>query len=105
MVKRALHHMYVATAVITFRLDASGSLKDKRQVTKSVLARLRNQFSVAAAEVGALESWNLAVIGLAYVSNDANHAQEVIEHATRYIEESRPDVEITSAQFEVMTVE
>jgi uncharacterized protein len=97
--------MYVATVRITIHLFASDSLKDKRQVLRSVLARARNQFEVSAAEVGSQELWNQAEIGLAYVSNSAAHAEEVIEHAIRSIEASRPDIEITQATTDVLTVE
>lgn len=96
--------MYVATAQVTIHLFQSGSLKDKRQVTRSVLARLRDKFAVSAAEVGALESWNLAQLGIACVSGDAQHAQEVIERAIQYIEESRPDVELSDVATEVITI-
>ncbi len=97
--------MYVATAQVTIHLFQSDSLKDKRQVTRSVLARLRDKFAVSAAEVGALESWNLAQLGIACVSGDAQHAQEVIERAIQYIEESRPDVELSDVATEVITIE
>jgi uncharacterized protein YlxP (DUF503 family) len=36
------------------------------------------------------------------VSGDAQHAQEVLEHAARYIEATRPDVEISELSVEVM---
>ncbi len=97
--------MYVATAQVTIRLFQSNSLKDKRQVTRSVLARLRDKFDVAAAEVGELQSWNLARLGIACVSGEARHAQEVIERAVQYIEQTRPDVEISDVATEVITLE
>lgn len=97
--------MYVATAQVTIRLFESHSLKDKRQVTRSVLARVRDKFAVSAAEVGDLDSWNLARLGIASVSGEASHAQEVVENAVHYIEESRPDVEITDVAYEVITLE
>jgi uncharacterized protein YlxP (DUF503 family) len=90
---------------VTIRLFESNSLKDKRQVTRSALARVRDKFAVAAAEVGNLESWNLARLGIASVSGDASHAREIVENAVHYIEESRPDVEITDVVYEVITLE
>ncbi len=97
--------MYVATARLTLRLFDSSSLKDKRQVTRSVLARLREKFDISAAEVGAHERWNLAELGLACVSGDAQHALDVIDRAIHYVEESRPDLEIADVATEVVTVE
>ena len=97
--------MYVATAQVTIHLFQSTSLKDKRQVTRSVLARLRDKFEVSAAEVGALDSWNLARLGIACVSGDAQHAQEVVERAIHDIEQTRPDLEITEAATDLITLE
>jgi len=72
---------------------------------RSVLQRVRNQFEVAAAEVGTQESWQIATLGLSCVSGSAKHAQEVIEHVARYVEESRPDVEVTDVQIDVLPVD
>ncbi|HEX8994472.1 MAG TPA: DUF503 domain-containing protein [Ktedonobacterales bacterium] len=97
--------MYVATAQVTMRLFESYSLKDKRQVTRSLLARLREKFDLSAAEVGDTQTWNLARLGLACVSGEAKHAQDVIERAIRYIEESRPDVELSDVTTDTITLE
>jgi len=97
--------MFVAACQITLHIPTSASLKDKRQVVRSVLQRVRNQFEVAAAEVATQESWQLATLGLSYVSGDARHAEEVVQAAARYIEESRPDVDVTDVQVDVLPVE
>ncbi len=97
--------MYVAVCQMTLHIGMSASLKDKRQVVRSVLQRVRNQFEVAAAEVGTQESWQVATLGLSCVSGSAKHAQEVIERAARYVEESRPDVEVTDVQIDVLPVD
>ncbi len=70
--------MIVGTARITLYLPENYSLKDKRQDLRSLLARVINQFHVAAAEVGAQDTWQSAVIGIAYISSDARHADKVL---------------------------
>jgi uncharacterized protein YlxP (DUF503 family) len=97
--------MYVGALQLTLRIPLSASLKDKRQVVQSVLQRVRNKFEIAAAEIGMLESWQVATIGVSFVSNSARHVEEVLEHARRYIEETRPDVEVTDEQLEVITMD
>ena len=97
--------MFVGACRVTLHLPASQSLKDKRQVVRSLLARLRNQFEVAAAEVADQDLRQLATLGLSYVSGDAQHAEEVLDHAARYIEATRPDVEISALSIEVMPFE
>jgi uncharacterized protein len=97
--------MYVGALQLTLHVPLSASLKDKRQVVQSVLQRVRNKFEVAAAEVGTLESWQVATIGVSYVSNSARHAEKVLQHVRRYIEQTRPDVEVTDEQLEVVTMD
>jgi uncharacterized protein len=96
--------MIVGAAVVRLHLPASHSLKDKRQVVKSVLARLRGHFEVAAAEVDDQDVWQVATLGISCVTNDISHAHELLDTAIRYIEDSRPDVEITDAQVDVQRV-
>lgn len=65
--------MIVGTLRVRLLLRESRSLKDKRQVVKSIKDRLRNGFNVSIAEVDALDSRQLAVLGIAMVSNEAHH--------------------------------
>ena len=57
----------------------SRSLKDKRQVVRSITDRLRNRFNVSVAEVEAQDHRQLAVLGLAMVSNEASHVRAAFE--------------------------
>jgi uncharacterized protein YlxP (DUF503 family) len=78
--------MIVGTARITLYLPENYSLKDKRQDVKSLLARLTNQFHIAAAEVADNDRWQTATIGIACVSSDARHANEMISKIVNWIE-------------------
>jgi len=62
--------MVVGLGIITFRLHDCRSLKGKRKVVKSIISRLRNNFNVSAAEVGANDIYQRAEIGFALVGND-----------------------------------
>jgi len=62
--------MVVGLGIITFRLHDCRSLKGKRKVVKSIISRLRNNFNVSAAEVGANDIYQRAEIGFALVSNN-----------------------------------
>ncbi|MFN0073959.1 MAG: DUF503 domain-containing protein [Chloroflexota bacterium] len=83
--------MFIAACRLELELPASSSLKDKRQVLRSVIARTRNRFNVAIAEVDSQESWRNAALGLVCVSNSATHARSMIEAVAAYIDESRID--------------
>ena len=58
--------------MLTFelRLEHSHSLKDKRQVVKSLKDRLRARFNVAVAEIGEQEMWQRAIVAAVTVSGD-----------------------------------
>jgi uncharacterized protein len=92
----------VGTCRIVLRLPENHSLKGKRMVVRSVLARVRNEFSVSAAEVEAQDSWQLVVLGLAYVSNEAAHAHEVLTKAVSFVERAAPDGELLDFQIEIL---
>lgn len=94
--------MIVGVSQITLHLPGSHSLKDKRQVVKSLITRIRNQFEVAIAEVDAQDRWQIAKLGVSCVSNSSQHADEVLGHVRRYIEETRPDIIITGTEVEII---
>jgi uncharacterized protein YlxP (DUF503 family) len=94
--------MIIGVCEITLHLPECHSLKEKRQVLKSVMARVRNQFEVAIAEVEEQERWQVARLGVSCISNSKQHADEVLAHVRRYIEETRPDVILTNSEIELM---
>ena len=71
--------MHIATLEVRLHLPDARSLKDKRQVVKSILDRARHRFQVAAAEVGENDVHRIAVLGFAAVSGSLAHAEEVIQ--------------------------
>jgi uncharacterized protein YlxP (DUF503 family) len=78
--------MVVGTVRVSLFLPENYSLKDKRHDVKSLLARVSNQFHVAAAEVSDHDIWTRATIGVACVSTDARHANEIISRVVSFIE-------------------
>ena len=82
--------MIVGVCRVSLRLPENSSLKGKRQVVRSLITRLRNKFNVAVPEV--------ADTG---VSNDARHAQEMLDRVVSYIERSRLDAELIESEIEV----
>lgn len=88
--------MHVATCVIQLDLPGVLSLKEKRRIVKSILARLSQQFNVATAEVDCHDLWQTAVIALATVGTDAGYLQGLLEKAVAWLETARPDLPIAS---------
>ncbi|HUX85616.1 MAG TPA: DUF503 domain-containing protein [Chloroflexota bacterium] len=97
--------MIVGSLILRLHLPTSESLKAKRQVVKSLTARFANQFGVAAAEVGELDLWQIAELGIATVANEQSQVERVLDSVVRYVEETRPDLEILDTYREIITVE
>jgi hypothetical protein len=77
--------MVIGVSRISLALPANDSLKDKRRIVRRIVDRTRNRFNVAVAEVGALDRHRSAEIGLAVVSNDARHANSMIDNVVGFV--------------------
>lgn len=95
--------MQVGLCRIQLRLAENESLKGKRQVLKSIIARVQNKFSVCIAEVDDNDVWQMASLGVACISNDGRHANEILSHVVDFINEGRFDVEMLDYQIELLT--
>lgn len=78
--------MFIASIRLELSIPCAGSLKAKRQALRSLMDRLRSRFSVAVAEVGEQEVWQRAVVGVALVSGERNHAREMADKVTGFVE-------------------
>ncbi|MER3437816.1 MAG: DUF503 domain-containing protein [Chloroflexota bacterium] len=78
--------MTIGVARITLYLDSSFSLKDKRQVVRSLKQRVQNQFNVGIAEVESLNDLRVATLGVVCVSNSTAHADEILQNVIGFIE-------------------
>jgi uncharacterized protein YlxP (DUF503 family) len=92
--------MYVGSLRVRLLVRESQSLKDKRQVVRSITDRLKNGFNVAVAEVDALDHRQLAVLGVATVSGEAGHARAVLEQVVNALR-AHPVAELVDHQAEV----
>ena len=82
-------------------IDTADSLKDKRQVLKSVLAHLRNEFNVSAAEVADHDIWRRATIAIVTVAADGRFINEVLDKVVDHVERD-PRVELGHYEIEMM---
>jgi len=80
------------------------SLKGKRQIVKSVTARVKNKFNVSIAEVEDNDLWQLATIGFCFISNDRRFTNEVLSKAVDLITSSQGDFEMLDYEIEILAV-
>ena len=79
--------MVVGVGLITFRLHECHSLKEKRRIVKTVIARLRNSFNASVAEVADNDVHQRAVVGFALVGNDQGLINSKIDKMFNLAEE------------------
>ena len=92
--------MVIGLCVVELTLEGCRSLKEKRSILKSIIARLRQEFNLSVAEVDDQDTWGTAVIGLAAVGNDRAYLHGMMEKSVAWIEDHRPDVPIASYRIE-----
>jgi uncharacterized protein YlxP (DUF503 family) len=90
-------HVYSATFELAL---PSRSLKGKRGIIKSILARARQRFNVAAAEVALADNPEVGVIAFATVSGNRQLARKALEQLEDWLVAERPDLELINAELE-----
>ena len=76
----------IGAARIALYLEESFSLKDKRQVVRSITQKVRNRFNVGIAEVEDLDDPRVATLAIVCVSNSAPHANQMLNEVIRFVE-------------------
>jgi uncharacterized protein YlxP (DUF503 family) len=71
--------MPVGLLTLEIYIPESHSLKDKRQVIRSLKDRLRGKFNVAVAELEGQDSWQRCVIGVVSLSNNVGHLEQSLQ--------------------------
>lgn len=71
--------MPVGLLTLELHLPEAQSLKDKRQVVRSLKDRLRAHFNVAVAELDFEEVWQRSVVGVVTLSNAEQHVEESLQ--------------------------
>jgi uncharacterized protein len=93
--------MVVGVCSMELSLPETTSLKDKRQIIKSLVTRLRNEFNISVAEVGAQDQWQWAVLGVACVSSDRDYADGLLTRVVKWVQESRLDCNLAEYQIQL----
>jgi len=75
--------MPVGLLTLELHLPEAHSLKDKRQVLRSLKDRLRGNFNVAVAELDFQDIWNRSVVGVVTLSNAEQHVEESLQQVLR----------------------
>jgi uncharacterized protein len=86
----------IAYLTLEIRIEAARSLKDKRQVVRSLKDGLRSHFNVAVAEMDPSEAWQRATLGVVSISNSRSYLEDLMRsverHAIRVANNSGGDI-------------
>ena len=97
--------MHAGIARITLRLPNSRSLKDRRQVARSLPQRIRSRFNVSVAHDAGADgnAWQSLTLLVSCVSSDANHADAMLAEVVEFIENTRPDLQVMDFGAEIIS--
>ena len=79
--------MVVGIVRVELHLPGAQSLKDKRQVVRSLKERIRERVHASVAEVEFQDLWQRAAIGIAVVGADGGHVREMLQGARHIVDQ------------------
>ena len=71
--------MPIGLLTLEIHIADARSLKDKRQVLRSLKDKLRAHFNVAVSELDFQEVWQRSRVGVVSISGDGKHLEESLE--------------------------
>jgi len=89
--------MCVESAILSFYIPHANSLKDKRQVCRSIIDKTRQRFNASVAEVDTQDLHRQLTIGVAVVSGGVAHGQRSLDEVIRFME-NHADAELTGVE-------
>ncbi len=96
--------MPVGTLTLEISIPHAHSLKDRRQVVRSLKGKLRHGFNVSIAELDEGLVWNRATLGIACISNSSSYLKgqlKIIDDAAHRIIAGL-DAEVTDSYAELL---
>jgi uncharacterized protein YlxP (DUF503 family) len=93
--------MHVGILQVEISIPDAMSLKDKRQVVKSLKDRIAHGHNVSIAEVGALDEHRRSIIGMAMVSNDKRYVEGALSKLVDFIR-MVPQASLVDYQIELL---
>ena len=96
--------MKTKIGILTLHLHLPGcsSLKDKRRVIKSLIAKIQNKFKLSVAEIGHLDVWQDSQIAVAVVSNDRKQSMAILQNVLNWVSDNWHEGYIADDDIEVI---
>ncbi len=91
--------MVVGVLRVSLRLEGCRSLKDKRQIIRPLIEKMRRDLGASVAEVGDTELWGNAEIGFSVVSGNAVQVEQLLQ---KIIERTEAAAHVQSVEQELI---
>ena len=75
--------MPTAQLTLEVRIEHAQSLKDRRQVVRSLKDQLRQHFNISVAELDEAVTWQSATLGVAAISGSRSYLQGLMDEVER----------------------
>ena len=80
--------MIIGTLELKLHAPWVSSLKEKRMVVKSIIAKTKNKFNVSIAEVDEQDTHQTIILGIACVAGTVSQSDSILDHVIAFIENS-----------------
>ncbi len=93
--------MPTATLTCHLRLTGCGSLKEKRSILNSLIARLHKEFNLSVAEVDLQDRWQETVIACAMAGSDRVALERSLHAVEDFLANHWPDYPLFDQHIEI----
>ena len=77
----------VGILTVELHIPDSQSLKSKRRILLSLKDRLKSRFNISVAEIGDLDKWQTATLGICMIANDQKYVEAGLQKILNFIED------------------
>ena len=91
--------MLVGALYVQVHIPGAGSLKEKRRIVKSMIAKVQNRFNVSIAELESENLWQRAATGIAMVGDNREHLERQLQFVLNFLD-SEPRWEVIKVEVE-----
>lgn len=94
--------MPIGLSNISLHLPGCQSLKAKRHLIKPILSRLHREFNISVVEYDRLDAWQDTELGIAMISNDHKHLEQVYHAILNFFPSHWPDIQVVEENLEII---
>ncbi|OGX07641.1 MAG: hypothetical protein A2Z88_10600 [Omnitrophica WOR_2 bacterium GWA2_47_8] len=92
---------HIAVLYLDFHIPEAQSLKDKRQVLKSIKDKVRREFNVSVAELDGQDKWQVGTLAFAMIGNDGRYIDSCLQNIVSLVERN-DGIQICEQRLEIL---